>query len=148
MAVGAIADCVDASVFEVAVVMAALYMLYVAVTLRAVSHASEFEADLLACCVPVEQQAKLGARNRLQVCQQRWEEMLGAIERLAVCMPAQVDKTSVLHPSLRARMNALQFVRFRVRSRAPEQLIASNRRWAIGAALVVAGMIAFSIGTL
>ena len=148
VAVGAIADCVDASVFEVAVVMAALYMLYVAVTLRAVSHASEFEADLLACCVPVEQQAKLGARNRLQVCQQRWEEMLGAIERLAVCMPAQVDKTSVLHPSLRARMNALQFVRFRVRSRAPEQLIASNRRWAIGAALVVAGMIAFSIGTL
>ena len=148
VAVGPIADCVGASVFEVSVVMSSLYLLYAAVILRTVSHASEFEADLLACCVPVEQQAKLGSYNRLQLCHQRWEEMLGAIERLAVCMPAQVDKTSVLHPSLRARMNALQFVRFRVRSRAPEQLIASNRRWAIGAALVVAGMIAFSIGTL
>ena len=128
--------------------MSATYMLYAAVTLRIVSHASEFEADLLACCVPVEQQAKLGARNRLRLCQQRWEEMLGAIERLAVCMPSQVDKKSVLHPSLRARMNALQFVRFRVRSHAPEQLITSNRRWAVGSAVVVAGMIAFSIGTL
>ena len=148
VAVGAIADCMGASVFEVAVVMSAMYMLYAAVTLRIVSHASEFEADLLACCVPVEQQAKLGARNRLRLCQQRWEEMLGAIERLAVCMPSQVDKKSVLHPSLRARMNALQFVRFRVRSHAPEQLITSNRRWAVGSAVVVAGMIAFSIGTL
>ncbi len=148
VAVRSIADSVGASVFEVAVVMSALYMLYAAVTLRAVSHASEFEADLLACCVPVEQQAKLGARNRLQVCQQRWEEMLGAIERMAVCMPSQIDKKSVLHPSLRARMNALQFVRFRVRSQAPEQLIASNRRWAVGAALVVTGVIALSIGTL
>ena len=148
VAVRAIADIVGASVFEVAVVMSALYILYAAVTLRAVSHASEFEADLLACCVPVEQQVKLGASNRLQVCQQRWQEMLGAIERLAVCMPSQVDKKSVLHPSLRARMNALQFARFRVRSQAPEQLIASNRRWAVGSAAVVAAMIAFSIGTL
>ena len=148
VAVGPIADSVGASVFEIAVVMSALYMLYAAVTLRAVSHASEFEADLLACCVPVEQQAKLEARNRLQVCQQRWEEMLGAIERMAVCMPSQIDKKSVLHPSLRARMNALQFVRFRVRSQAPEQLIASNRRWAVGSAVVVTAVIAFSVGTL
>jgi len=148
MAVGSIADCVDASVFEVAVVMSALYMIYAAVTLRAVSHASEFEADLLACCMPVEQQAKLGTQNRLQVCHRRWEEMLRAIERLAVCMPSQIDNKSVLHPSLRARMNALQFARFRIRTRTPDQLIASNRRWAVGAAAVVAAMIAFSIATL
>ena len=148
VAVGAIADSVGASVFEVTVVMSTLYMVYAAITLRAVSHASEFEADLLACCVPVESQRGFGVCNRLQVCHQRWEEMLSAIERLAVCMPTQIDKKSMLHPSLRARMNALQFARFRVRSQAPEQLIASNRRWAVGSAVVVAGLITFLIGAL
>lgn len=148
VAVGAIANCLETSVFEVAVVLTAVYLVYVVVTLRTVSHASEFEADLMACCVPVDEQPRWGTRNRLQICQQRWEEMQGAIERLAVYMPSQVDQKSVMHPSLRARMNALQFLRFRARTRSPEQLIASNRRWAAGAAVVIAGMIAFMIWTL
>lgn len=148
VAVGAIAKAVDASVFEVTVVMVAMYFVYAVVTLRTVSHASEFEADLLACCKPVDQREAPFSQHRMRLCQRRWEEMLGAIERLAVCMPLQVDKKSVLHPSLRARMNALQFLRFRARTRSPEWLIASNRRWAVGAAVLVTAMVAFSIGTL
>jgi len=134
-AVIAIADCMGVSAFQVTLIMSSLYLVYAVVTLRTLSHESEFEADLMACCKPADAQEKSSEKNRLLICPQRWEEMQSAIERLAVCMPSQVDKKSVLHPSLRARMRALRFLRFRAKTRSPEQVIASNRRWALGMAL-------------
>ena len=143
-AVGAIANCVGASVFEVTLVLSILYFAYAMVTLRTSSHASEYEADLVACCKLVDEQGKTSIR----VCQQRWDEMQSAIERLAACMPSQVDKKSILHPSLRERMKALRQLRFRARTRTPKQLIASNRRWLLGTATGLASMIACAIWAL
>lgn len=147
-AVIAIADCMGVSAFQVTLIMSSLYLVYAVVTLRTLSHESEFEADLMACCKPADAQEKSSEKNRLLICPQRWEEMQSAIERLAVCMPSQVDKKSVLHPSLRARMQALRFLRFRSRTRSPEQLIAGNRRWALGMTLGMAGAIACTLWAL
>jgi len=97
---------------------------------------------MIACCKPLDEMGKIGTRNQLQVCQQRWLGMQAAIERLAVCMPSQVDKRSVVHPSLRARMKALRLLRLRTRSSSPDRLIASNRRWLLGVAIFVASLIA------
>ena len=148
IAVGKMASSVGEPVLVVTAVMTVLYLIYAVVALRTLSHAFEFEADLIACCKPMVEQEKIGSRSRLQVCQQRWLAMQAAIERLAVCMPSQVDKKSWLHPSLRARMKALQILRVRTRSYPPEQLIASNRRWLCGVTMFVAITIAAAIWVL
>jgi len=148
IAVNAIADCVGASVFQVTLGMSVLYLVYAVATLQTISHESEFEADLIACCKPFDDQEKVSARSRLLICPQRWQEMQSAIERLAICMPSQVDKRSILHPSLRARMRALRLLRFRAKTRSPDQVIASNRRWALGIAIGIASAIACTIWTL
>ena len=113
--------------------------------LRNLSHTFEFEADLIACCKPLGELEKIDSRNRLEICQQRWLGMQAAIERLAICMPSQVDKNSVLHPSLRARMKALQLLRMRAKSFPPDRLIASNRRWLFGVITFAASVIAVAI---
>ena len=145
VAVGKIASCRGVPVLEVTVVMSILYLIYAFLVLRTLSHAFEFEADLIACSKPVDELRKIGRQSRLQICQQRWLEMQAAIERLAICMPSQVDKKSVLHPSLRARMNALQLFRLRAKSCPPERFIASNRRWLFGVTMFVASAIAVAI---
>ena len=148
LAVDAIAGSIGVSSLVAAAIMLALYLIYAVVTLWKVSHAFEFEADMIACCKPLDQQDKVGARNRLQICQQRLAAMEATIDRLAVCMPAQIDKKSLMHPSLRARMKALQRLRFWAGRRSPDQLISSNRWWSFGAAGVVASSIAFVIWAL
>ena len=145
IAVGKIASCLGQSIMTVTAVMSILYLIYAVLILRTLSHAFEFEADLMACCKPVDELEKVSSRSRLQVCQQRWLGMQAAIERLAICMPSQVDKKSVLHPSLRARMKALRLLRLQTRNCSPEQLIASNRRWLFGVAVFCASLIAVAI---
>ena len=145
VAVGKIASCVGASVLAVTAVMSILYLIYAMVALRTLSHVFEFEADLIACCKPLNEGEKIDARNRLEICPQRWSGMQAAIERLAICMPSQVDKKSVLHPSLRARMKALRLLRLRAKSCPPDQLIASNRRWIFGVSMFAASTIAVVI---
>ena len=145
VAIGKIASCVGASMLEVTGVMSILYLIYAMTALRNLSHTFEFEADLIACCKPLGELEKIDSRNRLEICQQRWLGMQAAIERLAICMPSQVDKNSVLHPSLRARMKALQLLRMRAKSFPPNRLIASNRRWLFGVITFAASVIAIAI---
>ena len=148
VAIGKIASCLGQSVLEVTTVMSILYLIYAVLILRTLSHAFEFEADLMACCESVDEMGRIDTRSRLQICQQRWLGMQAAIERLAVCMPAQVDKKSVLHPSLSARMKALRLLRLRTRECSPDRLIASNRRWLLGVGGFVASLIAVAISAI
>ena len=145
VAVETIASCVGGSVFEVSAMMSVFYLLYAVVALRTLSHTFEFEADMIACCKPLNELAKIDSRNQLQICQQRWLGMQAAIERLAICMPSQVDRRSVLHPSLRARMKALGHLRMRAGSCLPERVVKSNRRWLLAEAMFVASVIATAI---
>ena len=145
VAIERIANCVGHSILVVTTVMTILYLLYAVMALRTLSHAFEFEADMIACCKPIDELEKIGTRNRLEICQRRWLGMQAAIERLAVCMPSQVDKKSLLHPSLRARMKALQRMHLRAGSCPPERLIASNRRWLIGVVMFAASSIVIAI---
>ena len=148
VAIGIMASSLGESVVNVTVVTTILYLIYAMITLRTLSHMFEFEADLIACCEPLDDSDKVGARNRLQICEQRWLGMIAAIDRLAVCMPAQVDKKSVLHPSLRARMKTLRLLRTRARTCPPEKLIASNRRWMFGVSMFAASLIVVAMSSL
>ena len=145
VAVEKIVSCVGGSVLEVSATMSILYLLYAVVAVRSLSHTFEYEADMIACCKPQDELTKISTRNRLEICQHRWIGMQSAIERLAICMPSQVDKKSVLHPSLRARMKALHQVRMRAGLCSPERLITSNRRWLLGVTVFVASVIATAI---
>ena len=144
-AVGMIASCLGESVLQVTAVMSILYLIYATIVLRTLSHAFEFEADLIACCKLRDELGDVGEQTRLRICEQRWMGMQAAIERLAICMPSQVDKKSILHPSLRARMKALRLL---TRSCPPERLIASNRRRLLWGAMFVVSVIVVVISSI
>jgi STE24 endopeptidase len=103
----------DVSPFAACSCLAILYGIYLVCLQRYLGHMAEYEADLLACCVapnekPSPSEKRSPKINRYSVCPVNQASMLEALLRLGACIPQHVDRASLIHPSIRRRIEAIQ----------------------------------------
>lgn len=91
----------EISPFAASLCLSFLYVIYSLALLRIASHAFEFQADLSASC-----QRK--PTRTYELCPERLQSTKAALQRLSVCMPHQVNRETIFHPSLAARIQRLQ----------------------------------------
>lgn len=92
----------EISPFAASLCLSFLYGIYSLAILRIVSHAFEYQADLIASC-------RIHDRRNYRVCPERLKATRTALERLAICMPGNANKETIFHPSLFARINRLDW---------------------------------------
>lgn len=85
-------------------ILGCVYVSYVFLVLRWLSHQMEYEADLYACQVTQDE------NNRPQIEPENASHMTDALFRLAAISPAQYEKSTWLHPSIRNRIALIEQV--------------------------------------
>ena len=113
LAVSQMAVRFDVSPIAAGSCLAILYGIYLVCLQRYLGHMSEYEADLLACCVapneiPLPNKKQSPRSNHYLPCPHNQASMREALLRLGACIPQHLDRASLIHPSIRNRIKAIE----------------------------------------